>query len=246
VLVTELAEPRVVRLQASLALAVYEGEAGVEGVVGVRREPEEVEAIREDLAGGRVPVVVEPGPGFPAGAVLVDAVMAKRNTGTSMGDAAVVVALGPGFTAGVDCHAVVETLRGHDLGRVIYVGSTRRDTGVPGEIGGEGARRLLRATREGVIRCRRRIGDSVREGDQIAEVEGEPVRAALTGVLRGLIRDGLRVRRGEKIGDIDPRADPEACATVSDRARAVAGGVLEAILHILQGRPRIDPHAFLL
>jgi xanthine dehydrogenase accessory factor len=239
VFVTELSQPRVVRLGAALALAVFEGGCEVEGVVGVRRDPGDDLDIAVDLASGRVPVVVHEGPGPPSRLVpevVVDAVMAKRNTGMQIDDAEVVVALGPGFTAGEDCHAVVETLRGHNLGRVLYEGSAAPDTREPGEIGGRTLQRLLRSPRDGVLRSRRSIGDAVSEGEVVAEIEGEPVRAALDGVLRGMIRDGLPVREGQKVGDVDPRGDREACFTVSDRSRAVAGGVLEAALHLLGER----------
>jgi len=239
VFVTELPEPRVVRLGAALALAVFDGGCEVEGVVGTRRRPEDDLDISVDFISGRIPVLIHEGPALPprlGPEVLVDAVMAKRNTGTRSEDAEVVVALGPGFTAGEDCHAVVETLRGHQLGRVLYEGSAVPDTCEPGQVGGQTLRRVLRSPRDGVLRAHRSIGDTVSEGEVVAEVDGESVHAALDGVVRGMIRDGLAVREGQKVGDVDPRGGWEACFTVSDRSRAVAGGVLEAVLHLLGER----------
>jgi xanthine dehydrogenase accessory factor len=162
--------------------------------------------------------------------VLVDAIMAKRNTGTTLGDAPLVLALGPGFTAGVDCHAVIETNRGHCLGRVITEGSAEPDTGRPGVIGGKSDERILRAPLEGAVEALATIGDRVDVGDVVARVGGHEVRAGTAGVLRGLVRPGARVPAGEKIGDVDPRATPEHCYLISDKALAIAGGVLEAIL----------------
>ena len=164
--------------------------------------------------------------------VVVDAIMAKRNTGTHITDAPVVVALGPGFTAGVDCHAVIETNRGHNLGRVILEGSAEPNTGVPGTVGGESARRVLRAPTEGTFRAVRAIGDRVQEGEVVAYVDDAPVRSQLNGVLRGLLHDGFRVHRGMKVGDVDPRGVVAHCFTISDKALAIGGGVVEAILYL--------------
>ena len=163
---------------------------------------------------------------------LVDAILAKRNLGTRITDAPVVVGVGPGFTAGEDCHAVVETMRGHTLGRVIYSGSAIPNTNVPGLIGGFAGERVLRAPADGVFRSVHRIGDLVKTGDVAGYVSGEPMVCTIDGVLRGLIADGIPVRKGMKSGDVDPRGNVENCYTVSDKATAVGGGVLEAILHL--------------
>jgi xanthine dehydrogenase accessory factor len=170
--------------------------------------------------------------------VVVDAVMAKRNTGTRLTDAPFVVALGPGFVPGVDCHAVVETQRGHDLGRVLLDRAAEPNSGLPGKIGGKSAERLLRAPCDGSVLAVRQIGDRVAAGETIAEVAGAPVRSAIDGIVRGLVHDGLSVKAGMKIGDVDPRAKRENCYTISDKSLAIGGGVLEAVLSWMNVHPR--------
>jgi xanthine dehydrogenase accessory factor len=228
---TEIAQPLMVRRTVSFGEAVYEGAMQVEGIQAMRVACS-AEA-REAISEGRIPILIDPEAHcrrelYPA--VLIDAVMAKHNTGTRIDDAPLVVALGPGFTAGVDCHAVVETNRGHNLGRVIYSGSAEPDTGQPGEIGGKSRERILRAPVPGAVLAQAAIGERVREGQPLALVEGRAVLAQIPGVLRGMIRSGVRVGEGVKIGDVDPRAEVSHCYQVSDKALAIAGGVLEAIL----------------
>lgn len=167
--------------------------------------------------------------------VVVDAILAKRNLGTAIEDAPIVIALGPGFTAGVDCHAVIETMRGHDLGRVILEGAAEPNTGIPGNISGFTTERVLRAQKDGVFTELHHIGDIVEKGEPVAEVDGEPICATISGVIRGLLPTGTPVHSGMKSGDIDPRPVQAHCYTVSDKARAIGGGVLEAIL-MLQRR----------
>ncbi len=231
IVITELAQPRVVRRTVAFASAVYEGEIAVEGVTAWRASSgDEAKGLIDD---GIIPVLIDPETRaceFFKPAVLVDAVMAKRNTGTHIGDATLVVALGPGFTPNVDCHAVVETKRGHNLGRVYWDRAAEPNTSTPGEIGGKGAERVLRAPRDGVMHAARRIGDSVTRGEKIAEVNGEEIVAPFDGILRGLVHKSLEVHAGEKIGDVDPRANREHCFTISDKSLAVGGGVLEAVL----------------
>jgi xanthine dehydrogenase accessory factor len=234
VVATELPQPLAIRRTVAFASAAYEGMWQVEGIVA-RRVADQA-AMERALAAGEVPVWVDPEVHIlqwlhPT--AVVDAIMAKRNTGTRIIDAPVVVALGPGFTAGQDCHAVVDTQRGHDLGRVILQGHAQPDTGTPGTVGGESARRVLRAPNDGLFVGRRQIGDLVRAGETVAEVEGQPVVAQIDGVLRGLLHDGLNVRAGHKVGDVDPRGVVEHCFTISDKARAIGGSVLEAILYQL-------------
>ena len=166
---------------------------------------------------------------------VVDAILAKKNLGTSRDMAPITVALGPGFTAGVDVDAVVETKRGHNLGRVLWTGSAAANTGIPGTIGGYGKERVIHCPAKGIARNVKKITDTVSKGDIIAVVETEseivPVEATLDGILRGLIRDGYPVKVGFKMADIDPRAEEyNNCFTISDKARCIAGGVLEAIL----------------
>ena len=232
VVMTELLEPLMVRRTVCFGEAVYEGETAVEDIVA-RRVPD-VAGARAALVAHIIPVLVDPEArcrGELAPDVLVDGIMAKRNTGTARADAPRVIGLGPGFTAGADCHAVVETQRGHWLGRVYWQGSALPDTGTPGEIGGAVvAGRVLRAPTDGTLLIRAAIGDRVTTGQIIATVAGSELRAGCDGVLRGLIRSGAHVAAGVKIGDIDPRAERAYCFTISDKSLAVGGGVLEAIL----------------
>lgn len=234
VVCTELAQPTVVRRTVAFAEAVYAGEVTVEGVTA--RRVATYREVRPTLAEGLVPVLVDP----QARAlrqlrprVVVDAIMAKRNTGTALSDARFVVGMGPGFEAGVDCHALVETLRGHNLGRVILSGPAAPNTGTPAVRSGFGEERVLRAPAAGIIVPVRRIGDRVEKGEVVARVDGSEVRAGVSGLLRGMIKEGLTVRPGLKVGDVDLGAAPEACYTISDRALAVAGGVLEAIMYLI-------------
>jgi xanthine dehydrogenase accessory factor len=162
--------------------------------------------------------------------VVVDAILAKKNLGTKITDAPLVIGLGPGFCAGKDVHLVVETNRGHNLGRVISEGEAEKNTGVPGVIAGYGAERVFRGPKEGRFTTLKDIGDYVEAGEVVAEVDGVPVKAQIKGVIRGMLRDGTDVWKGVKAGDIDPRGIKESCYTVSEKAMAIGGGVLEAIL----------------
>ncbi|MEK7443624.1 MAG: selenium-dependent molybdenum cofactor biosynthesis protein YqeB [candidate division NC10 bacterium] len=233
VVMTELGAPTAVRRTVVFSEAVHDGRVSVEGISArVALRPAEARRIARS---GEVAVLVDAEDRARtalAPAVIIDARMAKVNLGTARGEAPVVIGLGPGFTAGRDVDAVIETNRGHMLGAVILEGQAEPNTGVPGEIGGYGAERLLRAPAAGRLRALRAIGDRVEASAVIGEVEGHPVTAEIAGILRGLLRDGSVVRAGQKIGDVDPRARPEHCFTVSDKARSVAGGVLEAILHL--------------
>jgi xanthine dehydrogenase accessory factor len=228
---TEIPHPTAIRRTVSFCRAVWDGEATVEGIRAVRAE--NVAQALELAQRGEIAVLVDPNADcvrvIQPDAV-VDAVLAKRNINTRISDAPVVIALGPGFTAGTDCHAVVETMRGHDLGRVITHGGAMPNTGKPGNIGGYTEERILRAPCDGVWHTSLQIGSHVEMGDVVATVSGQPVQALLTGVLRGLLPDGTPVNRGMKSGDVDPRDHPEYCETVSDKARAIGGGVLEALL----------------
>lgn len=236
IVVLEVAEPTTVRRKVAFADAVFQGETVVEGIAGklAAGVPEAVEASQR--AG--IPVLVDPeGSSLPLikpGAV-VDCILAKKNLGTHKDMAPVVIGVGPGFAAPEDVHAVIETKRGHDLGRVIWEGSAFPDTGVPGNIGGYAEERILRACGEGVVQNERDIGALVRAGDVVCHINGTPVAASVSGVLRGLIRDGSRVYGGMKIGDVDPRGELSYCYTISDKARAVGGGVLEALLALGAG-----------
>ena len=237
VVMTDLARPTAVRRTVAFSQCLYDGSAAVEGLTARRAEsPAEAEAI---LAAGAIPVLADPAANIlkelPFDA-LVDAILAKRNLGTRITDAPIVLALGPGFTAGADCHGVIETQRGHDLGRLILTGSAAPNTGVPGNVGGYTVERLIRAPADGAFEPLAAIGDRVEEGQPVARVAGATVRAQISGVVRGMLPAGLAVTKGMKAGDIDPRCEVRHCFTVSDKARAIGGGVLEGLLYF--GRER--------
>jgi xanthine dehydrogenase accessory factor len=231
VLITEVARPMAVRRKVSFCEAVYDGQTEVEGVLAVLIE--DVPTAYVVWGQGRIPVLVDP----QAQAkhvikpdVMVDAILAKKNLGTARGDAPLVIALGPGFEAGKEAHFVVETNRGHRLGRLLTAGTAEPDTGVPGPVQGITTDRVLRAPTEGPWQTAAHIGDMVRQGDPVGTVAQKPVHALIDGVLRGLIRPGLTVTKGLKIGDIDPRGRKAFCDTISEKALAIGGGVLEGIL----------------
>jgi len=228
---TEIAEPLAVRREVCYCEAVYDREKTVEGVTAQRiSDPADIDLLWRK---GRIPLLVDPDNRIRETLqpqVVIDAILAKRNVGTAMTDAPLVIGLGPGFTAGKDVHIVIETNRGHDLGRLIFNGEAEPNTGVPGDIAGYGIERVLRAPADGIFHDVRAIGDHVTPGDVIAEVEGKPVKAVIAGVVRGLLRDGIRVTEGLKAGDVDPRAKRSACFTISDKARALGGAALEAVL----------------
>jgi xanthine dehydrogenase accessory factor len=232
VAMTERAHPLAVRRRVCFSEAVYEGTVRVEGLVARRvARPGEIDRA---WRAGEIPVLVDPSARVRRllkPDVLVDAIMAKRNLGTRRGQAGLVVALGPGFVAGRDADVVVETNRGHNLGRLIYSGRAEANTGVPAPVEGVTTARVLRAPRAGVFRARASIGSRVRAGQIVGRVGGEPVRARIDGTLRGILRDGQRVSAGLKVGDVDPRgATARYCALISDKARAIGRAVLEAIL----------------
>ena len=233
VIMTETAQPTTVRCTVAFSRAVYEGHAEVEGVTA--RLAADADKALETVKNGEIAVLIDPdAASLPVirPDALVDAIIAKKNLGTTISDAPIVIGLGPGFTAGVDCHAVVETKRGHDLGRVLYTGSAAPNTGVPGNISGYTAERIIRAAKDGIFMPQKRIGELVREGDLLAVVDGAPVYAKLSGVVRGMLPEGTPVHAGMKAGDIDPRGMVEYCCTISDKSRAIAGGVLEALLFL--------------
>ena len=233
VAMTDLPQPTSIRRTICFSEAILNGEAQVEEVrAQLAKSPKWAKAIME---AGTVAVLADPeGASLQAlkPDVVVDAILAKRNLGTRITDAPVVIGLGPGFTAGQDCHAVVETMRGHTLGRVYYAGSALPNTGVPGSIGGFTLERILRAPCDGVFKGVKQIGDLVEAGEVCAYVDEAPIKASIRGILRGLLPDGLMVHAGMKSGDVDPRCKVEHCYQVSDKALSIAGGVLEAMLHL--------------
>jgi xanthine dehydrogenase accessory factor len=238
---TEIPVPLAVRRTVCFSRAVSEGSARVEDVTAVLVK--DGEGMRAAFAEKQIALFVDPR-GDTVGRfkpdAVVDGIMAKKNLGTRISDAPAVIGIGPGFTAGVDCHAVIETKRGHTIGRVITEGSALPNTGIPGDIGGYTTERLLRAPADGIFEGYAEIGDTVKKGDALAAVraadghgEAVPVYAEIDGILRGLLPSGIAVTRGLKAGDIDPRCEKFHCFTVSDKALSVAGGALEALLALL-------------
>lgn len=231
VLVLEIEKPTAIRRSVAFSEAMYDGETVVEGIKARRIEKwqdaevcwqENVIPIIKDETAACVKEI-EP-------MVFIDAAIAKRNLGTTMDMAPFVIGLGPGFTAGVDVHAVIETKRGHRLGRIIREGSAIANTGIPGIIGGYGKERVIHSPAAGIFTGEAHIGDIVAKGDRIAHIGDMPVYASLDGILRGILRDGLEVPEHFKIADIDPRlSERDNCYTISDKARAIAGGVLQAV-----------------
>jgi xanthine dehydrogenase accessory factor len=239
VVMTELPQPTMVRTTVSYGACVMHGAVIVDGVQARRAELADVPAV---LADGVIPVLVDPDSlavGTLKPAVVVDGRVAKVNLGVGLHDASLVVGLGPGFTAGVDCHAVVETNRGHMLGRVLWHGAAEPDTGVPAAVNGKSADRVIRAPANGVVTQARVIGSVIRAGTVIAHVDGVPVIAPFDGVLRGLIDDDVMVTRGLKIADLDPRLNREHCFTLSDKSLAIGGGVVEAVFSAPQIRDQL-------
>lgn len=230
ILMTEIPVPLTVRRTVAFSRAVYEGSALVEETearfAGTEKEAKEI------LSRGDIAVMVDPEAScrnWFRPDVIVDAILAKKNLGTRIADAPFVIGVGPGFTAGADCSCVVETKRGHYLGQVIWRGSAIPNTGVPGDVGGYTTERLLRASADGIMEPKVQIGDKVEKGQITALTGSVPVYAQMPGIVRGLLQEGAEVRKGLKIGDIDARAHSSYCYTISDKARAVGGAVLEAV-----------------
>lgn len=252
VVVLETDKPAAIRRQVSFCEAVYDGETTVEGITAHRidaldvKSGESVMDFMDSLAGtffrGEVPVIVDPDAKmikYLNPDIVIDAIIAKKNLGTTIDMADLVIGVGPGFTAGADCHAVVETKRGHNLGRIYTEGSAAPNTGIPGNIGGYTSERVIHAECAGIMKNICKIGDWVEAGQVIAEiehaenknsVEKTPVKATITGIIRGLIRDGYEVTEHFKIADIDPRqGEFDNCFTISDKARSIGGSVLELV-----------------
>lgn len=230
----DLENPLCVRRLVSFCPALLDGTATVEGVVaGKARTFSEVNALWQDQ---QIAVMLASDwqqARAPRPDIVVDAILAKKNLGTGRHDGDLVIALGPGFEAGIDCHQVIETNRGHDLGRIMDSGTAHPNTGIPGAISGETARRILRAPCDGVFHGHTEIGAFLHKGEIAGYVGDQPVRAEIDGMIRGLIRTRTEVTSGLKLGDIDPRGDKSYCTTISDKARAISGSVLEcAMRHV--------------
>ena len=232
VVMTDLPRPTAIRRTVCFSEAIVKGSTVVEGVTA--RLAKTAAEAKEILRSGEIPVLPDPDCRLAKELcpdALVDAILAKRNLGTKITDASIVIGVGPGFTAGEDCHAAVETMRGHTLGRVLYEGSPLPNTNIPGLIGGYTGERVLRAPDDGIFHMLRDIGSVVEAGDVAGEVNGLPMQCTISGVLRGILADGTPVHKGMKSGDVDPRCKVEYCYSVSDKALAIGGGVLEALLY---------------
>ncbi len=231
ILMLEITAPLAVRRRVSFCETIHDKNMMVEGIEAVRvnKDSELLEAWKN----GKIAVRVDPKAEslhHDKPAVFIDATLAKRNLGTCISDAPLVIALGPGFVAGKDADVVVETNRGHDLGRLILAGAAEANTGDPGNIGGYTKERIIRSPANGIFIAEKQIGDAVTKGDLIGRVGRTAVIAPLDGMLRGLIRPEISVTTGLKIGDVDPRNEVSYCDTISEKARALGGAVLEAIL----------------
>ena len=236
VVMTDIERPMAIRRTVCFSQAIVNGTAQVEDVKAEKAN--NAEEIKKILSMGNIAVIADEKAEIikvlkPE--AVVDAILAKENLGTKIDDAPIVIGVGPGFTAGVDCHAVIETKRGHYLGRVIKNGTAAAKTGAPGNIGGYTTERIIRAVKDGVFDPVCEIGDTVKEGQTVAYIDGEAVKCSIGGVLRGILTKGTPVYKGMKSGDVDPRCVKEHCYTVSDKALAVGGGVLEAILSFREG-----------
>lgn len=225
--------PLAVRRQVSFCEAVYEGRHTVEGVDAVTVESRS--QVYAAWSKGAIAVLIDPSWNALRDLspdVCVDAIMAKKNIGTTLSDAPLVIGLGPGYIAQKDVHMVIETNRGHHLGRIITTGCAEKNTGIPGKINGFTVERVLRSPADGYFKAFSAIGDLVKQGDSIGSVGKAMVRSHVDGVVRGMVHSGTQVTKGLKLGDIDPRGNIEHCVTISEKARAIAGSVLEAILRV--------------
>ena len=236
VCMTETSEPQAVRREVAFSEAIFDHEKEVEGVVVKRIElPEQITKTWRE---GKVPILVDPEAkvkDFLKPDVLIDATLAKKNLGTRMTDALLVIGLGPGFHAGRDVHVVIETNRGHNLGRIISDGEAEPNTGIPGSIAGYAEERVIRAPGPGKFKALKKIGDGVCANEKVGMVGNAAVRSRIAGVVRGLLRDGTEVWKGMKLGDVDPRGIKAHCYSISDKARTISGGVLQAILERFNG-----------
>ncbi len=232
VVVLEVEKPTAIRRNVAFSDAIYNGETSVEGIKGIKVD--NLEGINEAHKNDFIPILID-----SEGKIIkeikplavVDAILAKKNLGTNKDMAPITIALGPGFEAGVDVDVVIETMRGHNLGRLIFEGYAIPDTGVPGDIAGYSKERVIYSEADGVIKNVSKIGDIVKQGDVLAYVGESKVKSPISGLLRGLIKEGTCVYKGLKIGDVDPRLkEVENYTTISDKARNIAGGVLEALL----------------
>lgn len=234
IVMLEIPKPTVIRRTVAFAEVIYTKDHTVEGITATLAQS--LDEVTDILNQGKIAVLVDP-QWISIKALkpiaIVDAILAKKNLGTNLKEAPIVIGLGPGFLVGKDVHAIIETKRGHQLGKVISFGSAIPDTGIPGDIGGYSKERIVRSPSEGIFKGKKEIGDIVVKGDLIATIGNSPIYASISGILRGLLHNDLYITKGFKVGDIDPRDVKDHCFTISDKARSVGGGVLEALLHFL-------------
>lgn len=233
VLILELENPMVIRREVSFAQAIFDNEKVIEGIKAIKVD--EIEGIKKVWDQNEIPIIIDEKCDILNKLkidILVDATLAKKNLGVSKDMAPITIGVGPGFDAGNDVDLVIESNRGHDLGKLILKGKAQLNTGVPGNIAGFTKERVIKSPCEGRIKTINKIGDLVTKGQIIAEIESEPVKAKIDGVLRGLIMNNTYIKKDTKIGDVDPRGIREYCFTISEKARAIGGGVLEGILYM--------------
>ena len=233
VVMTEIDKPTTVRRTVAFSQAIFDNEVEIEGIKGIKVR--NINEIYDEIKKNNIPVIIDKKADIikelkPE--AVVDAIIAKKNLGTSIKDAPIVIGVGPGFEAKVDCHLVVETKRGHYLGKVIENGTAIPNTGVPGNIGGYTKERIIRASADGEIKPVVSIGEFVMKGQVVAYIDGVEVLAEIDGIVRGMLQEGIEVFKGMKSGDIDPRCEKDHCFTISDKARSIGGGVLEAIMYM--------------
>ena len=241
IVMTEIHKPTTVRRTVAFSQAVFDNEIVIEGIKGVKVN--NINEIYEEIREGNIPIIIDENAEIIKELkpdVVVDAIISKKNLGTSIEDAPIVIGVGPGFEAKVDCHLVVETKRGHYLGKVIEEGSAIPNTGVPGNIGGYTKERIIRASSNGKINPVVEIGDFVKKGDVVAYIDGVEVLAEIDGIVRGMLQEGIEVFKGMKSGDIDPRCEKDHCFTISDKARSIGGGVLEAIMYMSNNNLNVE------
>lgn len=241
IVMTEINKPTTVRRTVAFSQAVFDNEIVIEGIKGVKVN--NINEIYEKIKEGNIPIIIDENAEIIKELkpdVVVDAIISKKNLGTSIEDAPIVIGVGPGFEAKVDCHLVVETKRGHYLGKVIEEGSAIPNTGVPGDIGGYTKERIIRASSNGKINPVVEIGDFVKKGDVVAYIDGVEVLAEIDGIVRGMLQEGIEVFKGMKSGDIDPRCEKDHCFTISDKARSIGGGVLEAIMYMSNNNLNVE------
>ena len=232
----ETSNPQAVRREVAFSETIFDSEKEVEEIAAKRVES--ADHISEVWRGGKIPILIDPYAkvkDFLIPDVVIDATLVKKNLGTKITDALLVIGLGPGFHAGKDVHLVIETNRGHNLGRIISNGEAEPNTGIPGSIAGYTEERVIRAPKAGNFKALKKIGDGVRANEKVGMIGNGAVQSRIADVIRGLLRDGIEVWKGMKLGDIDPRGIKAHCYTISDKARTISGGILQAILEHFNG-----------